>query len=383
VPSLTSPRSSTPPRPEPGAVLLESIQQRDAVRSRRLVQQWVHRRGLASLQEFQTTRLASVAGSEACQWLQALLESPAAVTATVPVAPIRVHDLIDPDGVGAAEPESPAMESLLEVEAAFAALAAEFAASLPEPPLLEAEAPPPVSAALPLSFSVAAATEKAAADAARSALAGVPAAKTPVSEPEAGLADVALPDDGIPEAEHGLDRGFLLPGRLPRLGGWKRLVRGCFEGAIGSLQAARAMRDQPEPLLNGDSEGFGPDSETAGDLPASIEAPSLSEAPSSSEEPAPFEASPGAAAVAMVEPVAPLPAFHSPASAGFEDAAAAEDAAARQSATAPRRVPASLAFRLPRLGAGGGLQGPAPVPEVLADLRAWLPDDGEDLPRAC
>jgi hypothetical protein len=401
VPSLTAPRSSTAPRPDPGAVLLEAIQQRDAVRSRRLVQQWVHRRGLASLQEFQSTTLASVAGREACHWLEALLESPAAATAIAPApaAPLRVHELIDPDGVRVAEPEPAAMDSLLEVEAAFAALAAEFAASVPaapvpapsepepepepEPGPLEAEVPPPVAAALPLSFSLAAATDRAAADATRSALAGIPAPETPVSETEADPAHSALPVDGIQDADHGSDHPLLLPGRLPRLGRFRRLMRGCYEGAIGSLQAARAMHDPPQPLLECDSEGFRADIETVADLPAATEAPSLSEAPSLLEDPGPFEASTADAAVAMVEPVAPLPAFHSPTIPGLRDAAAEEGASAGQCATDLRRVTASLAFRLPRPGAGAGAQGPAPAPEVLADLRAWLPDDGEDLPRAC
>ncbi|MFM7734329.1 MAG: hypothetical protein ACKO6F_12895 [Cyanobium sp.] len=375
MPSLTAPRSSTAPRPEPGAVLLESIQQRDAVRSLRLVQQWVHRRGLASLQDFQSTTLASVAGSEACQWLQALLESPADATAIppAPAAPIRVHDLIDPDGVIAAEPEPPAMESLLEVEAAFAALAAEFAASAPTPaapepapleaeaPPLMAEAPPPVAAALPLSFSIAAATDQAAADAARSALAGVPAAETSATEPEAERADAALPVDGTREAEQGPQRPSLLPGWLPRLGRLKRLMRGCYQGAIGSLQAARAMQEQPEFLVESDSEGFGAESgadiedtgadsadsgadigaasETAAALPAALDAPMLADAPVTIEPgPAPFAASPephepglSDAEVALVEPVAPLPAFHAPAITGLEDGAASEDPAAAAS----------------------------------------------------
>ncbi|MFM7361666.1 MAG: hypothetical protein ACKO25_07555 [Cyanobium sp.] len=415
MPSLTAPRSSTAPRPEPGAVLLESIQQRDAVRSLRLVQQWVHRRGLASLQDFQSTTLASVAGSEACQWLQALLESPADASAIppAPAAPIRVHDLIDPDGVIAAEPEPPAMESLLEVEAAFAALAAEFAASAPtpaapepapleaeKPPLID-EAPPPVAAALPLSFSIAAATDQAAANAARSALAGVPAAETSATEPEAERADAALPVDGTREAEQGPQRPTLLPGRLPRLGRLKRLMRGCYQGAIGSLQAARAMQEQPEFLVESDSEGFGAESgadmevtgadsadsgadigaasETAAAFPAALDAPTLADAPVTIAE------------VALVEPVAPLPAFHAPAIAGLEDGAASKDPAAAavglsavgKSAAELKRVSASLAFRLPRLGAAAVSQGPAPAPAVLADLRAWLPDDAEDLPRAC
>lgn len=61
-------------RPEPGAQLLEAVQQRQAERSLRLAQQWVHRRGVVDLQRFCSNELNSALGQEAVLWLQGLLE---------------------------------------------------------------------------------------------------------------------------------------------------------------------------------------------------------------------------------------------------------------------------------------------------------------------
>lgn len=350
---MTHPRPSSPaPRPDPAAVLLEAIQLRDAFLSRRLVQQWVHRRGLASLQEFQTTTLVSVAGSEAGLWLEALLEPSSAAI---------------PQAEQALSIEEPRQQ----VEAAFAALAAEFAAPVPcldpvpAPAQSSVDPPSPVAAALPVSFSIASSTDLAVASASPSAVEGRP------------------PADGIPETEHitqalnipqaahitQIEAGELpaprspLTDRLPRLGRLKRLVRGCYEGAIGGFQAIRAGRELPESYAPGDPNH----------ISEADEATTASEPlPLFIDEPA-----------APVEPVAPLPAFHAPGIAAFEDSPLVLPAAADQSTVEVRRATASLPFRLPRLGGAAQSQHPAPAPDALADLRAWLPDEGDDLPRAC
>lgn len=61
------------PRPEPGAQLLEAVEQRHSQRSLQLAQQWVHRRGVLDLRRFCSTELNSALGAEAVAWLQELL----------------------------------------------------------------------------------------------------------------------------------------------------------------------------------------------------------------------------------------------------------------------------------------------------------------------
>jgi hypothetical protein len=74
------------------------------------------------------------------------------------------------------------------------------------------------------------------------------------------------------------------------------------------------------------------------------------------------------------EPLAPAPAFHPTASIL---AALGEDRAA------PTVPPAHGPRWLPRLRFSAPSPRPAPAPEGLADLRAWLPDADDELPRAC
>jgi len=96
----------------------------------------------------------------------------------------------------------------------------------------------------------------------------------------------------------------------------------------------------------------------------------LGQAPSAEVPPTP-EAAP-VAAEAATEPLAPWPAFHPTASI----LAVLPDPPAPAAAPAPARW-------LPRLGLVSPSPRPAPAPADLADLRAWLPDAADDLPRAC
>jgi hypothetical protein len=306
-------------------VLLEAIQLRDAHLSRWLVQHWVHRRGLDSLREFQTTTLVSVAGRDAHLWLEALLEPPS-------------------PGIPQAKPALSTEEPRPQVEAAFAALAAEFAA-------------PELAAASP-AYSAEEVTPPA-----------VVIAEAEATIPAGAVTQV----EAIPPAEDGALPAplFPLPGRLPRLGRLKRLVRGCYEGAIGGFQTIRAGEAVPEAFDLGD-----PNDSSEADEAISASEP-LPQPPFIVEPAAPAEPS------APAEPVAPLPAFHAPGITAVEDAPPAQALAAGQSTAEVRRATASIAFRLPRPGSAGPSQRPAPAPDALADLRAWLPDQGDDLPRAC
>jgi hypothetical protein len=133
----------------------------------------------------------------------------------------------------------------------------------------------------------------------------------------------------------------------PWFGRVRGLLRTCFDEAIGSLN--------PAPL-----------------------APELS--PQEDTQPAAFAAAPGEARVEAAvaseveaEPLAPWPAFHPTASI----LAALPDPPAAAAAPTPARW-------LPRLGwVAAPSPRPAPAPADLADLRAWLPDVADDLPRAC
>lgn len=86
---------------------------------------------------------------------------------------------------------------------------------------------------------------------------------------------------------------------------------------------------------------------------------------------APLAAAPLAAA--PVEPLAPQPSFHPTASI----------LAALAEPLAPAAAPTGTRRWLPRLRFPAPARRPAPPPADLADLRAWLPDAADDLPRAC
>jgi hypothetical protein len=330
--------------------------QRDAPLTRRLVQKWVHRRGLASLEAFRRSTLPTVAGEVACRWLEELME--AADNGAAQPGPI-----ID------AALESPPPQ---EVDAAFAALAAEFsvsaaelAASAAPPPVQPAPPPPPppVATAMPLSTAIA-------------------ADSIPLADPIEPCAA-----DQQDESAGSTERSFSGPARLPGLGRLKRLLRGCYAGAIGNGSLA-----PEDPFAGVPPSGVPP---SASPLVPS-ETPELSFEPAfargadqPSEPAAPQDAEP-----AWSEPVAPLPAFHTPPAGGRDEhdsimqsvgpgAPPPGGAFADQAGEGRQMMRNPLTFRLPRLGAPSSSQRPAPAPDALAELRAWLPDQDNDLPRAC
>jgi len=63
-------RRPVPARPDPASQLIQAIQGRDGACLRRLLEVWVHRRGLDSLHDFWTTTLPVVLEPEALAWLQ-------------------------------------------------------------------------------------------------------------------------------------------------------------------------------------------------------------------------------------------------------------------------------------------------------------------------
>lgn len=376
--SPAAPQPRVPSRHEARFELLEAIEQRNAFLTNKLVQKWVHRRGLASLRAFQKITVQTVEGEEACRWLEALLDQPLAATAPAPGStverPIRVHDMLDVDALGAAHPErnhGVADEPRQQVDAAFAALAAEFsvaAADLVASAPVQT-APPPVSPALPLSTVIAAAD--------------CPPLAAPMAPP-------AADPDGEGDDPPGPIQHGSLP--LPGLGRLKRLVRGCFAGAFDPLSVATVEPDPlPEPVQEISEEQVSKPNPQPLDEPEpwstqaaagqGVEAPAveLIGSPQASVKPM--------ASFAPAEPVAPLPAFHRPGGKGSDADSIMPSSPPRPAAghAADGRQPTMVAmpFRLPRLLDAAASQRPAPAPDALADLRAWLPDEGDDLPRAC
>lgn len=349
-------RGPVAPRPDDRLALLEAIQRRDAPQARRLAERWVHRRGLASLEAFERQWLVAEAGPESSGWFGELLQrsiepspagagpSPAGAeshaggvvalsAAAAALGPeICLEDLdLDP---AFAIPPSP----LPSVEEAFAALAAEFAPA--------ASAASPASAPFAAGMEMEMEMDPSPAELERIARGGLdqvdPSLLPPppqalsfaiapaIAEPTLGATDPSVPSP-VPSqpATPAVAR--------PWFGRVRGLLRTCVEEAIGGLGQAPSAEVPPTP-----------------------EAALLA-----------VEAAP-VAAEAATEPLAPWPAFHPTASI----LAVLPDPPAPAAAPAPARW-------LPRLGLVSPSPRPAPAPADLADLRAWLPDAADDLPRAC
>ena len=337
-------RGPVAPRPDDRQALLEAIQRRDAPQARRLAERWVHRRGLASLEAFERQWLAAEAGPESRRWFGDLLqrsfepfpavaEPPSAGVAALSAGAealgpeIRLEDL----DLALAAPPSP----LPSVEEAFAALAAEFAPTASAP---SAAWPEPEIAPSPAELE----------RIARSGLDQVDPSLLPPPLPTLSFAiapAVAEPTlaatlDGPPQGVAAAEQAPVVA--RPWFGRVRGLLRTCVEEAIGGLSQAASPEVPPSPAA----------------LPEDSEA-------------APVDAE--AASEAATEPLAPWPAFHPTASI----LAALPDPPAPAPAPAPTRW-------LPRLGLLAPSPRPAaPAPADLADLRAWLPDAADDLPRAC
>jgi len=102
----------TPSRPELSDRLLAAVAERDGGLANRLLQQWVHRRGLPSLEAWILGTLASGQGPGASAWLRHCLEDsaqdPMAALETAPIetAPIE-PSVIETVAIAQALPEVP------------------------------------------------------------------------------------------------------------------------------------------------------------------------------------------------------------------------------------------------------------------------------------
>ena len=113
---MSDPQRQAPPeRPDPSALLIDAVIQRQSDLAQRLAQQWVHRRGWPSLDSFVKGPLLSNCGPEALEWLRQRLglDTSAAVLREAlaeAMAPLRET----PPPAAAASSESPWQLPVLE-----------------------------------------------------------------------------------------------------------------------------------------------------------------------------------------------------------------------------------------------------------------------------
>jgi hypothetical protein len=107
----------TPPRPELSDRLLAAVAERDGALANRLLQQWVHRRGLPSLDAWILGPLAASQGPGASAWLRHCL----AASAQEPVAALETAVIemaaIDQALPGVPDSPAPAPASLASLRA--------------------------------------------------------------------------------------------------------------------------------------------------------------------------------------------------------------------------------------------------------------------------
>lgn len=412
-PARTVVRSAAGHRPDQRQpLLIELVRRRDAAATSRLLQAWVHRRGLASLEAFRRSVSPGLLSAADDAWLERCLHEPLVPQLGSAKAPASPFAEEEPEVV-AADPtvviDRPSSIATAASSRGNAARAEEWEVRV-EPETLALEPPPiaRVAAEAPLGLRPAATASPAGHPAALDSLAGVAsqaprafsdlevpglaadpwtdASLSPCVDGEPGLppelsaegtepwmsAPQAAWNPGVgngppgvaevqqtPLAGQGAERGgspagSLLseaPGRLRRklvgsMGRARRLMRACLEEAISTLHA----QADPDSEQDRDLIALVPDATTP-----ERGAPSWS-GPASLPSPA--------ASVESASLAPPVP----------------RAAAAPASLLLPAAAPAAAwTASLGRTLSGGAspdrsLQGsPAPAPEALADLRAWLP----------
>ncbi len=409
------------PRPDLEALLLSAVRQRDHQAAAWLVQQWVHRRSVGSLEHFQLEILAPSEGSEAFDWLCQLIdEGPLAVSAPAALAAPLAAAETSSAAVAIPAPPSGDVEAraIAAVDAAFDALAAEFPQfRLPDPAdqFVVVSAPdgatsvnvqlePPVAPERPIAseqpMSASAQISKTLSSELLSADIDLDAPPVVLEEPPAELfedpilfplaasdplagrrfsfeiphhpaPEVTSEDTSEPVAGDGpaaLAEAAQQDAPLARLRHRLRrglsltrvrtLMRDCLDEAVASLNPPQA-----EPL------------DAVIDTGAAQDFACQDEGVATPSPSAAALASPLVTAIASVEPSAPAPA---PAFAPLALAMAAGQDVAAHDVAAPLSPAAQLRQRLRSRRVDTR---PAPAPASLSDLRAWLPSV-DDVPRA-
>ena len=218
--SLPIPRAAVVPRPDPEALLRSAIRERDGTAAARLVQQWVHRRGLNDLERFQQ-ELVIREDPEAGLWLRQQWEEPHAA-ATTPVSPAISAGLATPEEPAVAEPVPPPFtesftEPLSEELRLLLATPLEDPFGEPAPPRLARRASPISADPLPPSLQTS-------------------GPLFPSEAPE-------LPEDQAPlEGQE----ASVPPARRRTLSRIKARMRGYLEDAMDALHRTPPLADHPQ-----------------------------------------------------------------------------------------------------------------------------------------
>jgi len=323
--SVRTPRDAIAQRPEPEVLLRIAIRERDGVAAAILVQQWVHRRGLSDLEQFQQN-LVMGEDPEAGFWLRRQWDDPLAeppiVASPAPETPLPTPAVLatqEPvateQPLAAAEPPAPAGATPDPGSLSVAADAEEQSRPRDPSPLLEETFTEPLSEELRILLATPL-EDPFGEPAPRKPRAAIPA-MPPLAE--ASLETLhptpfAAPAEGDDEdgfAPAVADSPHLRRGRLSRM---KARMRGYIDEAMEVLHRVT--------------------------LPSSLEEQGA-EQPSAAS--GPVDSSSGFFASPSPDP-------------------------ASQAALLPQELEENAAA--------------APTPTTLADLRSWLPDASGDLPRA-
>jgi len=342
MPPISSPGSPVPgPRPDPEALLLAAVHQRQDRRALELVKRLVHRRGVGALDAFQNTILPATADPQAPLWLASLLAAAA--------GPLDQQGWLLPPRERARDPQ----RAVSAVDAAIAAMMAEFPELGGSEPLDEGPGAPPQPGQNPEPQASAEGAPPAPAPVPRSAAVLVsPPAPVPARPPSASPLISGGDGAGV-EAEVEAKVEPEVEGQQAPWRSWSQRVVGGAAGLGHRLRRRLPLRR----LTTQAGWQSSPGSDSVGAPTAGL----------------------GALEEDLLPPVLPV---------AGERSTSSPSGGLPASGAAPLTLPDPLLLPERRGPAGSTAQvrsapcpaQPAPAPAALADLRAWLPDP--DLRRA-
>lgn len=354
-------RATAVPRPDPQELLLAAIRSRDPLAGARLLEPWVHRRGIASLLAFRDTVVRVREGDAAADWLDQLIEGAAA---PVPARPMT-----------ASEPAPAATTPAAAQEAAPAAAPAHSPAAAAAP--VEPETTTPFSAAAVLDAALGEylnRVESGATDPAPTAFTASPSSSLKAASPAVTAATAAVaaaaPPAPVsfslaPPQESAATRPPL-PGEIPApvvvalTGEPSDEFAGEFAGEPAESEVPAAATTRWSSVLSRVREAV---RDRLGEATAGFR--SAAAAPQEGVVSDGSESSADLPTGLVQREESPAPLWLQPAISGTE------------TTEAPRPSGWPHLFDFPRRATR-----PAPSPADLADLRAWLPGPSDDLPKA-
>jgi hypothetical protein len=348
-PFASAPPDPLLPSPDPQDALIQAVQAGDAAAVARWLQRWVHRRGVASLEPL-VARVASLEGPDAAEWLRGQLEQPlAASRSPAPVPPAL--SVAEPTAEPAAVVESPAgpVASVEPTPEPVAAAGSEEPAE-PLPARQDAPAAPAALEFSPLEFELPSFE--------------FPPFELPALEPPAATAQ------GSPAAEAEAPAAAAPGSAAPPLPKeWSLDLETAFPPlgtAIGNSPSGLETAPVPDP-------------------PAADDSARTADPATASPRRSPFARMKSLVRGCLEEARDVLQRFDS---AEVDGEAEAEEEILE--AEEPERQPARAALpEIPSfLGEGAAVppspaeETAAPAPSALSDLRSWLPEAEDQLPRA-